>query len=65
MEDRRSAIVKHIFDLLTREGFRVSDPLLGGATGFDIIAKRERLRLIIKVLQNIDTLRGSSAMELS
>ncbi len=64
MEDRRGAIVKHIFDLLTREGFGVSDPLLGGATGFDIIAKRERLRLIIKVLQNIDTLRGSSAMEL-
>ena len=64
MEDRRSAIVKHIFDLLTREGFRVSDPLLGGATGFDFIAKRERLRLIIKVLQNIDTLRGPSAMEL-
>lgn len=64
MEDRRNAIVRHIFDLLTREGFRVSDPLLGGMTGFDLTAKRERLRLIIKVLQNIDTLRGSSAMEL-
>ena len=64
VEDRRSAIVKHIFDLLTREGFRVSDPLPGGATGFDIIAKRERLQLIIKVLQNIDTLRATSAMEL-
>ena len=64
MEDRRSLIVRHIFDLLTREGFRVSDPMPGGAAGFDVIAKRERLRLIIKVLQNIDTLRNSSAMEL-
>ncbi len=64
VEDRRSAIVKQVFDLLTREGFRVSDPLPGGTTGFDIIAKRESLRLIIKVLQNIDTLRNSSALEL-
>lgn len=64
MEDRRSALIRLVFDLLKREGFRVSDPLPGGTTGFDVIAKRERLGLIIKVLQNIDTLRGSSAMEL-
>ncbi len=64
MEDRRSAIVKHIFDLLTREGFRVSDPNPGGASSFDLIARRDQLRFIIKVLQNIDTLRGANAAEM-
>lgn len=64
MEDRRSTIIRNIFDLLKREGFRVSDPHIGGSTSFDIIAKREQLKLIIKVLQNIDTLRASSAAEM-
>lgn len=64
MEDRRTAIVKHIFDLLVRGGFRVSDPNPGGSSSFDIIARRDNLRFIIKVLQNIDTLRGSSAAEM-
>ena len=47
-----------------REGFRVSDPNLGGSSSFDLIAKREKLKLIIKVLQNVDTLRGSNASEM-
>lgn len=64
MEDRRTAIVKHIFDILVREGFRVSDPTLGGSPSFDIIAKRENLKLVLKILQNIDTLRNSSASEM-
>lgn len=64
MEDRRAAIVKHIFDILVREGFRVSDPALGGSPSFDIIAKREELKFVIKILQNIDTLRSSSAAEM-
>lgn len=64
MEDRRSAIVKHIFEFLVREDFRVSDPNFGGSSSFDLIARRGGLRFIIKVLQNIDTLRGSSAAEM-
>lgn len=64
MEDRRTAIVKHIFNLLMREGFRVSDPNPGGSSSFDLIARRDRLRFIIKVLQNIDTLRSSNASEM-
>lgn len=64
MEDRRSAILRNIFDLLLREGFRVSDPHLGGSVSFDLIAKREKLKLIVKILHNIDTLRSSSAAEM-
>lgn len=64
MEDRRTAIVKHIFDILIREGFKVSDPSLGSSPSFDIIARREDLKLVIKILQNIDTLRSTSAAEM-
>ncbi len=64
MEDRRNAIVKHIFDILMRGGFRVSNPNPGGSSSFDLIARRDNLKFIIKVLQNIDTLRGSSASEM-
>ena len=64
MEDRRYALVRHIFKILTRDGFRVSNPDLGGLVSFDLIAKRERMKFIIKVLQNIDTFRGSNAEEM-
>lgn len=64
MEDRRAAIVKHIFDVLLRKGFKVSDPALAGSPSFDIIAKREELKLVIKILQNVDTLRGANASEM-
>lgn len=47
-----------------REGFKVSDPYIGGSVSFDLIARREKLRLIVKILHNIDTLRSSSAAEM-
>ncbi len=53
-----------VFRSLIRSGFNVSDPTLGNLLSFDLIARREKLRLIIKILQNIDTFRGSNALEM-
>lgn len=64
MEDRRTAVLNRVFRSLVRSGFNVSDPTLGNLLSFDLIARRERLRLIIKILQNIDTFRGSNALEM-
>jgi len=64
MDDRRSELIRDIFRYLVRDGFRVSDPSLNGLISFDMIAVRERLKLIIKILHNIDTLRNTSALEM-
>lgn len=64
MDDRRSMLLRRVFQILVREGFKVSDPTIGSLLSFDLIAKRERIRLIIKILQNIDTFKNSNALEM-
>ena len=64
MEDRRSELIRDVFKFLVHDGFKVSDPNLNGLVSFDLIAVRERLKLVIKILHNIDTLRYSSAIEM-
>ncbi len=64
MDDRRSELIRYIFKYLVRDGFRVSDPNLNGLVSFDMIAVRERLKLIIKILHNVDTLRNTTALEM-
>ncbi|MCL4307707.1 MAG: transcriptional regulator [Candidatus Thermoplasmatota archaeon] len=64
MDDRRAAVLRKVFQILLREGFNVSDPNLGNLLSFDLIAKRDRLRLIIKILQNIDTFKSPNALEM-
>lgn len=64
MEDLRKAMIKTLHDRLTSRGFKVSDPDLDGFVSFDLIARRESERFVLKVLQNVDTFKSINAMEI-
>ncbi|WP_393971061.1 transcriptional regulator [Oxyplasma meridianum] len=64
MDDHRRVVIHRLYDILAKEGFKVSEPELKGLVSFDIVAKREDQKFILKVLQNIDTLRLANAVEL-
>lgn len=60
----RIELLRGIRDILTNAGFYVSDLHSIRLTGFDIVARRDNLLLIIKVLTNIDALSEEVANEL-
>lgn len=57
-------MIKTLHDRLTSKGFKVSDPELDGFVSFDLIARRESERFVLKVLQNVDTFKSVNAMEI-
>ncbi|MEM3676134.1 MAG: transcriptional regulator [Thermoplasmataceae archaeon] len=64
MEDYKSRTFRNLLDLLTREGFNTLGLDSQYYSSFDLVARRESLKFIIKILQNIDTLRLMNAAEL-
>lgn len=57
-------MIKSLRDKLESRGFKVSDPELDGFVSFDLIARRESERFILKVLQNVDTFKSLNAGEI-
>lgn len=49
-------MIKETSAILTRAGFFVSDPDLFQTVNFDIVARRDAMLLIVKVLSNIDAM---------
>ncbi|MGC8506342.1 MAG: transcriptional regulator [Thermoplasmata archaeon] len=64
MEDHRRAILVRLSAMFIENGFKVSDPFLQGLVTFDLLARRDREKFVIKILYNIDTLRSDNSMEL-
>jgi putative transcriptional regulator len=50
----RLKLVRRVCEVLSKAGFYVSDPDLFRTVNFDIVARRDNLLLIIKVLVNVD-----------
>lgn len=59
----RQTLSQRVLDTLTRNGFSYQG-FFEGNSSFDVIARRENLVLILKVLQNIDALRQEHARDL-
>lgn len=57
-------MIKTLRNRLEARGFKVSDPELEGFVSFDLIARRESERFILKVLQNVDTFKSINAGEI-
>lgn len=64
MEDHRRAIALRLSAMFIENGFKVSDPYLQGVVTFDLLARRDKEKFVIKILYNIDTLRRDNSMEL-
>jgi len=64
VDDHRRVVIHKLYDILAKEGFKVSEPDLKGLVSFDIIARRGDQKFILKILQNIDTLRLANAVEI-
>ena len=64
MDEGRSSLIEKLRLILLERDFAVSDRDFVGYPIFDIIARREEERFIIKILQNIDTFREANALEL-
>lgn len=64
MEDNRRVFIRRLCEVLGKRGFLTSDPDLGGMVSFEIIARRNDEKYIIKVLHNVDTFRDSNAKEM-
>ncbi len=63
-ERGRERVIARIRSVLERAGFYVSDAHHVRPTAFDLIARRDSLLLILKVLKNVDALDGSEAKRL-
>ena len=64
MEENRRIFIRKLCEALEKRGFVTSDPDLGGLVSFELIARREREKYIIKILHNVDTFRISNAIEM-
>jgi putative transcriptional regulator len=60
----RLLLLENVRETLLKSGFAISDEIIDRTICFDIIARRNEILLIIKVLVNIDSFNKSSAMEL-
>jgi len=61
---QRQHLLKNIREVLAKAGFYISEIYSTHLTGFDIIARRDEMLLIIKVLTNVDSLSENVANEL-
>ncbi len=59
----KDEMLKEICAILKKGDFEIAEPLFRSAS-FDLVAKRERVLLILKALMNIDALRTEIAREL-
>jgi putative transcriptional regulator len=64
MEGSRERAIERVRDLLESAGFYVSDAHNIRPTSFDLMARRDSLLLIVKVLKNIDALAPEEARRL-
>ncbi len=64
MEGQREKSIERVRDVLERAGFFVSDAHSIRPTSFDLVARRDSLLLIVKVLKNIDALDPNEAARL-
>jgi putative transcriptional regulator len=60
----RQLLIESVRNVLQKSGFEVSEEFVGRTICFDVIARRDKTLLVIKVLVNIDSLNKSSANEL-
>jgi len=60
----RNELLKNIRELLANAGFYVSDLCSIRLPGFDLVARRDNVLLIIKILTNIDSLSEDVAKEM-
>lgn len=60
----REQLTKRVREILAKCGYYVSDPHSIRSISFDIVARRDRQLLILKVLSNIDSLSTEDADEL-
>lgn len=64
MEVTRKEMIMDAVSILSSRGYRVSDLDLAGLTAYDLIARKDSERYVIKVLYNIDTFRSEVAHEI-
>ncbi|WP_297215981.1 transcriptional regulator [Thermoplasma sp.] len=65
MEDKKDALISRTISMLLDNGFSVADMRGQFSASFDIIARRDLERYVLKVLYNIDTLKPTTAYELA
>ncbi|NHJ49806.1 MAG: helix-turn-helix domain-containing protein [Asgard group archaeon] len=63
--DQRSKFYQEVTQILEQSQFNLSTPLLGCGGCVDLVAKRHRLLILIKLLLNIDSFREEQAYELN
>lgn len=51
----RAELVNQVGQLLQRAGFATSDPLILSHSGFDMVARRDSLILVVKIQGNVDS----------
>ena len=60
----REELIARVREVLARAGFYVSKPLNMRSISFDIVARRDRTLLIIKILSNVDAFNKENAEEM-
>ncbi|RLF27882.1 MAG: transcriptional regulator [Thermoplasmata archaeon] len=60
----RLALVQKVHDILERAGFQLTETCMFRTIGFDIIARKDKALLIVKVLTNVDSLSEEAANDL-
>jgi putative transcriptional regulator len=60
----REELIARVREVLARAGFYVSKPLNMRSISFDIVARRDRILLIIKILSNVDAFNKENAEEM-
>ncbi len=60
----REGLIESVRDILAKAGFYVSRPITMRSVSFDVVARRDRVLLIMKVLSNVDAFSRENAEEL-
>lgn len=60
---QRDDLIHGVRDTLQKVGFTVSKPLNMRSISFDIVARREKALLLIKILSNVDAFSKDNAEE--
>jgi len=60
----REELIETVRDILAKAGFYVSRPIVMRSVSFDVVARRDRALLILKVLSNVDAFSKENAEEL-
>ena len=61
---QRDELIRSVRELLLRSGFHASMPLKLRSIAFDIVARRDRSLILVKVLTNIDAFSKENAVKL-